>query len=329
VCASKPASSAVEEGGTTRRGLLGAVATAVCGAYWTLPAVPSSARPVDASAGAAGVLNVVAHPDDDLLFLSPALLQSLRCGDPVQTLFLTAGDAGAGPRYWRRRELGVRAAYARMARVEDWWVPAPQEASPYVTVGLAAAPHVRLSFVRLPDGGHWRGDGYHPDESLLRLWRGQQARVAAVDRSGAYSRAHVVDLLLAAMAATRPAVVRTLDFTGTFGDGDHDDHHATAYLTQAAASSYAVPHRLESYLGYPVARRPANVTGALLEAKTEAFTAYASRDPRVCAPADPACGARAYPDWLRRQYRSVARPRDRAGDDGDSGRPPAGPRTTL
>src|SRR5690349_15438 len=76
----------------------------------------------EAEATAAGTeLNIVAHEDDDLLFMSPDLPASIRRGNTVETVYLTAGDADAGEAYWRGREDGIRAAYARMAGVEDRW----------------------------------------------------------------------------------------------------------------------------------------------------------------------------------------------------------------
>lgn len=58
---------------------------------------------------------------DDLLFLSPDLLHDIQAGRCVRTVYLTAGDAGRGERYWLGREDGVRAAYAQMAGVADRW----------------------------------------------------------------------------------------------------------------------------------------------------------------------------------------------------------------
>src|SRR5882757_7338193 len=58
--------------------------------------------------------NVVAHEDDDILFLSPDLLHAVQAGRCVRTVFVTAGDAGAGPGYWQDREAGSKAAYIQM-----------------------------------------------------------------------------------------------------------------------------------------------------------------------------------------------------------------------
>src|SRR5258705_4526894 len=45
----------------------------------------------------------VAHEDDSLLFQSPALLRDIQSGHCVQSVFLTAGDAGEGQSYWGAR----------------------------------------------------------------------------------------------------------------------------------------------------------------------------------------------------------------------------------
>jgi LmbE family N-acetylglucosaminyl deacetylase len=249
-----------------------------------------------------GLLNVVAHPDDDLLFLSPALLVSLASGTPVRTVFLTAGDDGRAAWYWSQREVGIRAAYACMAGVADSWVQVSPDGAPF-TVRLAHAPAVRLSFLRLPDGGYGNGFRRYGHQSLPRLWLGEQPRITAVDGSASYRRSDLVDTILKIMKADRPATVRTQDFLGTFGDGDHNDHHAAAYVTRAASDRFGVTHRLEPYQDYPVSRRPANVTGSLLRAKTAAFIAYAAHDRAVCVPGRRSCTRRAYPSWVRRQYR--------------------------
>src|ERR1700694_2302046 len=47
------------------------------------------------SATSGTTLNIVAHEDDDLLFLSPDLLHAIQAGRAVRTVFVTAGDSGA------------------------------------------------------------------------------------------------------------------------------------------------------------------------------------------------------------------------------------------
>src|SRR6266545_5005977 len=66
-------------------------------------------------------VRIVAHQDDELLFMNPDLLESLRAGHCVRTVYLTAGDAGKGMAYAMTRDLGMRAVYAEMAVAADVW----------------------------------------------------------------------------------------------------------------------------------------------------------------------------------------------------------------
>src|ERR1700689_4006520 len=73
--------------------------------------------PGDAGNGLQGV----SHEDDDLLFMSPPLLQFIERGDSITTLFLTAGDDGLAAAYWQSREEGAKAAYASMSGGTVTW----------------------------------------------------------------------------------------------------------------------------------------------------------------------------------------------------------------
>ncbi|MFD1048698.1 FtsX-like permease family protein, partial [Kibdelosporangium lantanae] len=55
----------------------------------------------------AKVLNIVAHHDDDLLFLSPTLMKDLRDGNTVRTVFLVASDYHTYPTYMQATEDSV------------------------------------------------------------------------------------------------------------------------------------------------------------------------------------------------------------------------------
>lgn len=73
--------------------------------YWAILVLLSQA--------ATQTLNIVAHQDDDLLFLSPDLINDIASGRSVRTVFLTAGDAGNGRDYWISRQAGSQAAYSK------------------------------------------------------------------------------------------------------------------------------------------------------------------------------------------------------------------------
>lgn len=231
-----------------------------------------------------GALNVVAHEDDDLFFQSPDVLHDVQAGRCVMTVFLTAGDSGYGPGRWVRREAGPRAAYAQMAGVSNSWITShvTVDGSPILVQRLAGAPNIRLAFLRLPDGSLW-GRGYrrYGHQSLEELWNGAISSITSVDDSITFTRASLTTTLTRLMERVGPVTIRTLDFTGSFGDGDHPDHHAVALFTQAAGRDYSAAHTLLSYQGYGAVHRRANVTGDDLAGKRAAFAAYAADDAKV------------------------------------------------
>ena len=125
-----------------------------------LGAAPCAAAPCDD-------LFVVPHEDDDLLFMNPEILGSIRRGDRVVVLYTTAGELGerGNDQYWIDRERGELEAYAQMAGAAtldayaappaippDWRVaPAPTLGGITATeYDLATAP-VSLVFLHLGD----------------------------------------------------------------------------------------------------------------------------------------------------------------------------------
>lgn len=243
-----------------------------------------------------GSLAVVAHPDDDLLFMNPTQQRDVTAGTCLYTLYLTAGDAGKPPSHWQNRERGVVAAYAHMAGVPDETLEGQLTGS--ITsrgirvVTLRGDPRVHLVFLRLPDGLP-RGGGSPANRSvsLMKLWTGAVGSVTAVDGSNTYTRAQLLQILTELMRLTAPQSVRTLDYLGGYQDRDHTDHHSAAYLTRQASSDYPAAHTLTSYQGYPMALKPPNLPPEEAEAKREAFAIYAGHDP-----------TRNNPAYLAREY---------------------------
>jgi len=81
-------------------------------------------------------LYVVAHEDDDLLFMNPDIANSIEAGNHVVVIHLTAGDLGAAgaarladhpsaQQYWVDRERGNLNAYAFMAHDEAYTAYVP------------------------------------------------------------------------------------------------------------------------------------------------------------------------------------------------------------
>ena len=226
-------------------------------------------------------LNIVAHEDDDLLFLSPDLLHAIQAGHTIRTVFLTAGDSGAGADYWQGRESGVQAAYAQMCGIDNSWTQtdAGITGHPIPVFTLSGHPSVSLAFMRLPDG-NIDGFGFASTnhKSLQHLWTGSISTIDAIDGSSSYSKATLISTLTSLMSYFQPDQINTQDYVGTYGDGDHSDHHSVAYLVQAAVQQYTTLHSLIGYEGYTTSSRLANITGANLTSKQNAFYAYAHHD---------------------------------------------------
>ena len=253
--------------------------------------------------GATSVLNLVAHEDDDLIFLNPDILDHIQSGRYVRTVYLTAGDGGSGSSYWLGREAGTRAGYESLVGVSGWDVgDAGIAGHPIPLLTSQSNPRLSLAYLRLPDG---RSDGSgfssHGYQSLQSLYDGSIGSISAIDGSSSYTRAGLLATLVALMAQVQADVINTQDFAGGFGDGDHSDHHAAAFLVREAHTAYAATHQLNGYLGYPSQSRPQNVSGAKLTTKQNAFFAYVAYDTSACGSPN-SCAAGSYGQWLKRQY---------------------------
>jgi len=91
--------------------LFATLVTAVASFGWLSPAAQASAAPGGRE------LNIVAHEDDDVIFLNPDIQNSITAGRMVRTVYVTAGNLahdGADFDYWQSRERGALAAYATM-----------------------------------------------------------------------------------------------------------------------------------------------------------------------------------------------------------------------
>jgi hypothetical protein len=101
------------------------------------------------------IVNVVAHQDDDLLFMSPTLLHEVASTDCVRTIYLTAGDAGNNGLYWTGRERAVETAYSKMLNSNAIWVQRIVQITPSqfaIVANPRGNPRITLIFMRLPDG---------------------------------------------------------------------------------------------------------------------------------------------------------------------------------
>ncbi len=233
------------------------------------------------------ILTIVAHEDDDLIFINPDILNDIAAGRCTRTLFVTAGDAGNAYPDSLQRENAPEAAYAQMAGVPDNWTPvADGVANRSLTVrALNGRPNVTLAFLRLPDGfPSGSGSSTYSGQSLQKLWQGTIPTVRAVDSSETYTRSGLIDTIAAMMTNYEPSIIRTQDYVSPVSDADHSDHLMAAAFANAASTAYAFPHTTLPYQGYQSQYRPENVTGAQLTAKQAALQAASAYDPGAADP---------------------------------------------
>jgi LmbE family N-acetylglucosaminyl deacetylase len=282
-------------------------------------AAPATVVPIDLAdvpiltCNGSSVMNVVAHQDDDLLFMSPDLLHSIRAGDCVRTVYVTSGDAGAGKYYWLGRQQGSEAAYSSMLGIDDIWIerlvrlPGGQ----IVTIAMPRGnPQISLIFMHLPDGniiGQGFASSYY--ESLAQLDAGNIAEIHAVDNQAAYTGATLSETLTTFMQLYQPSELRTQSNATNRTSPDHSDHRAVGRFVQRAYADYLAQQfggqpliPLSFYTGYPVRGMAANIAGQDLQDKERAFFVYARFDGSVCHSEQQCMFGTNYGAYLTRQY---------------------------
>jgi LmbE family N-acetylglucosaminyl deacetylase len=261
-------------------------------------------------------MNIVAHQDDDLLFMNPDLLNELEAGDCVRTIYVTAGDAGSSKSYWLSREQGSEAAYASMLGIKGIWIQRIVELSNHEFISVAnpqGNTKVSLIFMRLPDG-NLKGNGFSDShfESLAKLEAGQISTMNAIDGQSTYTLNQLSSALTTLMHLYQPAEIHTQSNYVSATFPDHSDHMAVGRLVQGSYNRYETEQYdnvviipLMFYTGYPIHGFPANVSGANLAAKEAAFLSYAKFDSGVCQSISKCLQTPTYEAYLTRQYQEL------------------------
>jgi len=261
------------------------------------------------------VMNIVAHQDDDLLFLSPDLLHELHTGHCVRTIYLTAGDAGNTEPYWLSREQGSEAAYSQMLGSDQPWITRTVALAPGEFAAVAN-PHnnnrVSLIFLRLPDG-NMHGEGFAAShfDSLAGLKDGRINSMTSVDGQSKYTAEQLTTALASLMRIYQPAQISTQSSYHSNEYPDHSDHVTTGMFAQDAHNLYqtdefnnSVSIPLNFYRGYTIHESPANISDGDLADKAAAFLAYAHFDHAVCRSLESCLDTPTYGAYLSRQYQN-------------------------
>jgi LmbE family N-acetylglucosaminyl deacetylase len=238
-------------------------------------------------------LYLVAHADDDLLFINPDIYENIRKGDAVETIYVTAGDKRKSPEYWMAREAGVREAYAYMAGVRNRWIRNDLKTGGKMIVRfiLKDLSKIRLVFLRLPDGIDIRNG----EITLETIWQYDQLIIASKDRVNTYCRAELAETLTDLTKEFAPST-----FSYIY-PGSHVDHYYVAKFAQLVKSGYQRPHTVYRYRDYCISEVPINLNDIDSYIKWTVAAIYGKHDeyfPKVGYKKN----YRRYYRWCRRKY---------------------------
>lgn len=294
-------------------------------AHGALPAVALSSAP----GGGDGFVNIVAHQDDDLLFLNPMMLAPLRAGSPSLTVFLTAGEAcGVGgdcakpatsrEDFAANRQNGSRAAYAFMLGVPDTWdrqAVTGAGGAAYELDTLHAAPQVKLAFLSIRDGGDTSEDATdskHYSYNLANLDDNVYPQIQTLVPTGSvvptpqtYTKAGLLQTLTGILQQYQPTVVRTQSPGNVYGyHYDNTDHKEAAYFTDQALTGYHGPGGsgrlvVEHYRDYDLDNLPDNLSATQRQDKENVFSTYATFDQNAI---NTGLSSGDYASWPQRLY---------------------------
>ncbi len=247
------------------------------------------------------LLSVVAHADDDLYFLNPAIDAAIARGACVQTVVVTSGYTDSNDN--SARQAGLQAAYAVMAgRPEARWKEQWQTFAghPVQQLTLTGSPRITLSFLHLPCGAH---DNIKPrlPPSLYQLYVEQLPTETIGSHPGVrYDRSQLQAVLRALVADWDPDTLLTLQPHRSFpvrhsrpgGEGAHPDHVIVARLVLAAIADLPRVRAVRLHDDYPIQDFPANLSTDVAMRKTAILQTYCREDRRGCVDPerlDPAC----------------------------------------
>ncbi|MCX5378663.1 PIG-L family deacetylase [Streptomyces sp. NBC_00091] len=288
---------------------------------------PAAALPASTTSGT--VVQIVAHPDDDLFFMNPDLSRSLLAGVPVTTAYLTSGEADGRnearggeakdpeqpadrAHYAEARQNGIRSAYAQMAtgdRTSAWKrtvIPTAGGGQAELDV-LVARPQVNLVWLQLREA---RNPAAQNPDSLRGLWNGEIPALGAqlttgtpVKQQFSYTKDQVVQSIAGILERYRPTTIRMQDptpnrYADTGKYTDHQDHMYGARFVQAATALYAerVADRprfsVQNYLGYHNGTLPHALDPQTAETKIGYLKTYAWQDRTDYCGSPSGCGDR-------------------------------------
>ncbi len=284
-------------------GLATFLTTAGLAAVWGPPAS------ADTDAVAPSVLAILAHPDDDLLFMEPDLKEDY--GVPTTTVYVTGGDAtnhgDAGKEfpdpcaYSASRFDGLRAAHSRGVQNPTWTRAAITLDGHLIEEDtLDQRPTTKLVFLRLHEAGngHFKSgqDGFaniydlfrDPKSGLQEKSEGSDPADGGGDCDPQWAnQKYTYDGLLKTftelMARSQASTVLSLDPNVGYDYVRNIDHIGVARFVGAASLGWHGPENkghllLRDYRTYTIDVDPANLDAATAADKQQEFLSYVGPD---------------------------------------------------
>lgn len=247
----------------------------------------------------ADTLLVVAHFDDDEIFMQPELIDALRTGS-VATIYVTSGDPGKGDDHAQEVFSAARTAYSSIAGSSAW-------SCGYVTVTGLPVQHCRLldrdvSVLALdvPEGGR---EG-QSDDSLLHLVEGRPSLPISGPIGGRITLAALVGELAELVRTIDPTQVHALDLAATHGR-DHSSHLFSSAFSLWGIASAGFTGDVTWHRGYNVAPEPVTFDGAAF-ADAAVMLGFFEACYFGCAECGTSCELEkldaSHVTWMHRQY---------------------------
>ena len=253
---------------------------------------PRARAPCDSSSSACVDVYIVAHQDDDLLFMNPDIERSIQSGNQVVVVHVTAGnvrrDAMAN-RYWANRERGNLRALAQMASPSSSW---SWSTPVYGTKFVAQYSRTSLTsiYIRIDDPGTdtmW----YTPTESQPQM-PNTYNDVITIIGTPTFNHEELTNTLIGILRAFNATSVSMQDASALYNsvlggpDGigltDYNSHYSVALFSLEAAAQYqaqvATPVRLRMYRDYTLAQERGNLATAESTRKKQLFEYYHTWD---------------------------------------------------
>ncbi|HEY1816650.1 MAG TPA: FG-GAP-like repeat-containing protein [Kofleriaceae bacterium] len=247
-----------------------------------------------------GDLVLIAHQDDDLLFMQPDVIEAVQRGGGVTNVYVTAGNDNKGPGAANPRYQGLKEAYGAAAGDMKWdcgWIDIDGHLAQHCRL---AAENVSLVFLAYPDGGE---EGQFSG-SLLELWNGTVASSTTVaERTATYDQAGLVATIAEIVRDVQPATIHTLDVTSNHGH-DHVDHEIVGALALLALATTDQHPTVIAYRGYDTVDDPANKIQPIFDFVHPILGRYEACTSKCGAPCGQSCSTidPTHDKWLSRRY---------------------------